>query len=249
MECSGTVAAVGDGRDRLVRRRPGVRAARRRRVRRAGRRTGRTADADPRRGRPGHRGGAARGGGTVWSNVFMVAGLQPQETLLVHGGAGGIGSFAIQLAHQLGARVITTGGHRREARRLRGAGRRRDDQLPRPGLRRGRAREATDGGVDVILDNMGAKYLDRNIDALAHRGPAGHHRHAGRHQGRARHQQAAAQARRGHRDQPARPAGRGEVRDLRLGRRARLAAGRRGAGAADRQRRRSRSPRPAPRTR
>ena len=35
---------------------------------------------------------------TVWSNVFMVAGLQPGETLLVHGGAGGIGTFAIQLA-------------------------------------------------------------------------------------------------------------------------------------------------------
>src|SRR5690349_24207767 len=47
---------------------------------------------------------------TVWSNVFMVAGLQPQETLLVHGGAGGIGSFAIQLAHRLGSRVLTTGG-------------------------------------------------------------------------------------------------------------------------------------------
>ena len=47
---------------------------------------------------------------TVWSNVFMVAGLQPQETLLVHGGAGGIGTFAIQLAHQLGSQVLTTAG-------------------------------------------------------------------------------------------------------------------------------------------
>jgi NADPH2:quinone reductase len=47
---------------------------------------------------------------TVWSNVFMVAGLQPDETLLVHGGAGGIGTFAIQLAHALGARVVTTAG-------------------------------------------------------------------------------------------------------------------------------------------
>jgi NADPH:quinone reductase-like Zn-dependent oxidoreductase len=44
---------------------------------------------------------------TVWSNVFMIAGLQRDETLLVHGGAGGIGTFAIQLAHALGARVIT----------------------------------------------------------------------------------------------------------------------------------------------
>ena len=47
---------------------------------------------------------------TVWSNVFMIAGLREDETLLVHGGAGGIGTFAIQLAHALGARVITTAG-------------------------------------------------------------------------------------------------------------------------------------------
>src|SRR6476661_1758411 len=47
---------------------------------------------------------------TVWSNLFMVAGLRPEESLLVHGGAGGIGSFAIQLAHQLGSRVLTTAG-------------------------------------------------------------------------------------------------------------------------------------------
>src|SRR4051812_39953215 len=43
---------------------------------------------------------------TVWSNVFMVAALQPDEVLLVHGGAGGIGTFAIQLASQLGSRVF-----------------------------------------------------------------------------------------------------------------------------------------------
>ena len=47
---------------------------------------------------------------TVWSNVFMVAGLRPEETLLVHGGAGGIGTFAIQLAAAYGARVFTTAG-------------------------------------------------------------------------------------------------------------------------------------------
>jgi NADPH:quinone reductase-like Zn-dependent oxidoreductase len=47
---------------------------------------------------------------TVWSNVFMVAHLRPGETLLVHGGAGGIGTFAIQLAAALGARVFATAG-------------------------------------------------------------------------------------------------------------------------------------------
>ncbi|MEP9362819.1 NAD(P)H-quinone oxidoreductase [Nocardioides sp. CN2-186] len=103
---------------------------------------------------------------TVWSNVFMVAGLKPQETLLVHGGAGGIGSFAIQLAHQLGARVITTAGTAEKLAACAALGadvtiNYRDQDFVEV------AREATDGhGVDVILDNMGAKYLDRNIDAL-----------------------------------------------------------------------------------
>lgn len=107
---------------------------------------------------------------TVWSNVFMIAGLKPEETLLVHGGAGGIGTFAIQLAHQLGARVITTAGteEKRAACVALGAevavDYREQDFVAE-------TRSATDGrGADVILDNMGAKYLDRNIDALATEG-------------------------------------------------------------------------------
>jgi putative PIG3 family NAD(P)H quinone oxidoreductase len=107
---------------------------------------------------------------TVWSNVFMVAGLQPQETLLVHGGAGGIGSFAIQLAHQLGARVVTTAGTPDKLAACAALGAdvtidyREQDFVAA-------VREATDGrGADVILDNMGAKYLGRNVDALARHG-------------------------------------------------------------------------------
>jgi putative PIG3 family NAD(P)H quinone oxidoreductase len=106
---------------------------------------------------------------TVWSNVFMVAGLQPNETLLVHGGAGGIGSFAIQLAHQLGSRVITTGGTADKLAACLALGAdvainyREQDFVEV-------VAEQTDGGVDVILDNMGAKYLDRNIDALRTQG-------------------------------------------------------------------------------
>jgi putative PIG3 family NAD(P)H quinone oxidoreductase len=106
---------------------------------------------------------------TVWSNVFMVAGLQPQETLLVHGGAGGIGSFAIQLAHRLGARVITTAGTADKLAACAALGadvviNYRDQDFVEV------VRSETDGGVDVILDNMGAKYLDRNIDALRTQG-------------------------------------------------------------------------------
>lgn len=107
---------------------------------------------------------------TVWSNVFMVAGLREGETLLVHGGAGGIGTFAIQLAAAAGARVLTTGGTPEKLAFCRELGAdvaidyREQDFVEE-------VRAATDGhGADVVLDNMGAKYLMRNIDALATEG-------------------------------------------------------------------------------
>jgi putative PIG3 family NAD(P)H quinone oxidoreductase len=107
---------------------------------------------------------------TVWSNVFMVAGLRPGEHFLVHGGAGGIGTFAIQLAARLGARVYTTGGTPEKLAACAELGadvtiNYRDDDFVEV------VRERSDGhGADVILDNMGAKYLDRNLDALATEG-------------------------------------------------------------------------------
>jgi putative PIG3 family NAD(P)H quinone oxidoreductase len=107
---------------------------------------------------------------TVWSNVFMVAGLQPDEHFLVHGGAGGIGTFAIQLASALGARVLTTAGSAEKLAVCADLGAdvtinyREDDFVEV-------VREATDGhGADVILDNMGASYLGRNVEALATQG-------------------------------------------------------------------------------
>src|SRR4051812_12630784 len=107
---------------------------------------------------------------TVWSNVFMVAGLQIGETLLVHGGAGGIGTFAIQLASVLGAQVLTTAGTEAKLELCRSLGAdvavnyREQDFVEE-------VQAATDGrGADVILDNMGAKYLPRNLDALATEG-------------------------------------------------------------------------------
>jgi putative PIG3 family NAD(P)H quinone oxidoreductase len=107
---------------------------------------------------------------TVWSNLFMVAGLRPGETLLVHGGAGGIGTMAVQLAKALGAQVVTTAGteEKLELCRSLGAdvavGYRTQDFVEE-------VRRATGGrGADVILDNMAAKYLDRNLSALATEG-------------------------------------------------------------------------------
>ena len=69
---------------------------------------------------------------TVWSNVFMLAGLREGETFLVHGGASGIGTMAIQLAKARGARVLCTAGSAGKARALPRARRRRRHQLPRP---------------------------------------------------------------------------------------------------------------------
>lgn len=104
---------------------------------------------------------------TVWSNVFMVAHLRPGETLLVHGGSSGIGTMAIQLAKAVGARVAVTAGTTRKLERCAELGAdilinyREQDFVAE-------LKRATDGaGADVILDNMGAKYLDRNVQALA----------------------------------------------------------------------------------
>ncbi|MGF1427977.1 NAD(P)H-quinone oxidoreductase [Kitasatospora sp. LaBMicrA B282] len=104
---------------------------------------------------------------TVWSNVFMVAHLRPGETVLLHGGASGIGTMAIQLAKAVGAKVVVTAGSDKKLARCRELGAdvlvnyREQDFVAA-------VREATDGhGVDVILDIMGAKYLPRNVDALA----------------------------------------------------------------------------------
>jgi putative PIG3 family NAD(P)H quinone oxidoreductase len=104
---------------------------------------------------------------TVWSNVMMVAGLRSGETFLVHGGAGGIGTFAIQLTKALGARVIATAGSPEKLDLCRELGAdvaidyREQDFVEV-------VAEVTEGhGADVILDNMGASYLARNLDTLA----------------------------------------------------------------------------------
>ena len=117
---------------------------------------------------------------TVWSNVFMIAGLQPGDAFLVHGGAGGIGTMAVQLATALGARVFATAGSAEKLELCRSLGAevainyREEDFVDA-------VRAQTDGhGADVVLDNMGAKYLERNVSVLADEGRLVDHRHAGR---------------------------------------------------------------------
>ncbi|MEU8928557.1 NAD(P)H-quinone oxidoreductase [Streptomyces sp. NPDC048409] len=104
---------------------------------------------------------------TVWSNVFMIAHLRPGETLLVHGGSSGIGTMAVQLGKAIGARVAVTAGTKEKLDFCAELGadilvNYRDQDFVTE------VRQATDGaGADVILDNMGASYLERNVQALA----------------------------------------------------------------------------------
>ncbi|OSC41434.1 NAD(P)H-quinone oxidoreductase [Mycobacterium decipiens] len=104
---------------------------------------------------------------TVWSNLVMAAHLNERQLLLIHGGASGVGSHAIQVARALGARVAVTAGSPEKLDLCRDLGAQltinyRDEDFV------ARLKEETNGaGADVILDIMGAAYLDRNIDALA----------------------------------------------------------------------------------
>ncbi|MFE6307646.1 NAD(P)H-quinone oxidoreductase [Nocardiopsis sp. NPDC057823] len=97
---------------------------------------------------------------TVWSNLFMTAHLREGETLLVHGGAGGIGTMAIQIAKARGARVATTVGGPEQAARAR--------ELGADVVVDYRTEDFADHGpYDVVLDIIGGSYLERNIRSLA----------------------------------------------------------------------------------
>lgn len=105
---------------------------------------------------------------TVYSNLFMTAQLQAGETLLVHGGTGGIGVMAVQLAKAAGAKVIATAGSDEKVAMLTGylgadaaINYRTQDFVEV-------VKELTGGqGANVILDVVGAKYLAQNVASLA----------------------------------------------------------------------------------
>ena len=101
---------------------------------------------------------------TVWSNLVLTAHLSKGQLLLMHGGASGIGTHAIQVARELGARVAVTAGSDEKLQTCRDLGAEitinyRDEDFV--------ARLQESGGADLIFDIMGASYLDRNLDALA----------------------------------------------------------------------------------
>jgi NADPH:quinone reductase len=104
---------------------------------------------------------------TVWLNLFRRAGLQPGETVLVHGGASGIGTTAILLASAFGARVLVTAGSPEKCAACQALGAERAINYRTEDFVSA-VRESTQGrGADVILDMVGGEYVQRNIAAAA----------------------------------------------------------------------------------
>jgi putative PIG3 family NAD(P)H quinone oxidoreductase len=101
---------------------------------------------------------------TVWANVFQIGRLQAGERILIHGGAGGIGTTAIQLASAFGAAVFTTAGTAGKCRACEQLGATRAINYREQDF----AAELRD--MDVVLDMVGAPYTARNIECLAPRG-------------------------------------------------------------------------------
>ena len=105
---------------------------------------------------------------TVWSNLTKVLQLREGSTILIHGGGSGIGTFAIQVAKVLGAKVAVTAGSQEKLNTC--------ASLGADILINYKEQDFVDvirdtwGGTDTILDNMGASYLSKNVEALKRNG-------------------------------------------------------------------------------
>ena len=107
---------------------------------------------------------------TVWANLFMMAGLKPGESVLIHGGTSGIGTTAIQLAAAFGARVFTTAGTAEKCEACLSLGASRAINYRSEDFYAVIAEETGKAGVDVILDMIGAAYFERNLKSLSRDG-------------------------------------------------------------------------------
>ena len=104
---------------------------------------------------------------TVWTNVFERGRLAAGETLLVHGGASGIGTTAIQMARARGVRVFATAGTREKCAACEKLGAERAIDYSREDFAAVVAELTAGRGVDVVLDMVGGDYLPRNLASLA----------------------------------------------------------------------------------
>lgn len=104
---------------------------------------------------------------TVWTNVFERGQLQPGETLLLHGGASGIGTTAIQLAHARGSKVIATVGSDKKAQMCRELGADQAINYHEEDFVDAVKEFSGGRGANVILDMVGGDYVKRNLRSLA----------------------------------------------------------------------------------
>ncbi len=109
---------------------------------------------------------------TVWHNLFELGRLQPGDTVLIHGAASGVGTFAIQCAQACGARVVATAGGAEKVAALRQLGVWRAINRHSEDFVAVIVDETQGRGVDVVLDNVGGDYVARNLSVLA---PGGRH--------------------------------------------------------------------------
>jgi NADPH2:quinone reductase len=107
---------------------------------------------------------------TVWTNLFEDGHLQKDETVIIHGGSGGIGTAAIQMAHVFGAKVMTTVGKKESVILCKKLGADKVVLYNEEDFVIAAKEFTQNSGVNVILDMVGGDYFERNIEALSHRG-------------------------------------------------------------------------------
>lgn len=107
---------------------------------------------------------------TVWHNLYELAQLQPGETVMIHGGASGVGTVAIQLARATGTKVLATVGTAEKAEAIRSIGCDRPIVYMREDFVAIALEETCGRGVDVVLDIVGGPYIARNLSALGNNG-------------------------------------------------------------------------------
>lgn len=107
---------------------------------------------------------------TVWTNLFESGGLQKGETVLIHGGAGGIGTTAIQMASLMGCRVLTTVGKKESVEICRELGAERVILYKEEDFEEVVRSFADKKGVNVVLDMIGGDYFQKNLNCLAEQG-------------------------------------------------------------------------------
>ena len=107
---------------------------------------------------------------TVWANVFDRGKLTKNDTILIHGGASGIGTTAIQLASSFGAKVFTTVGSEEKCNKMKELGAELAINYNRDDFEKVINEYTNNKGINIILDIIGASYFNKNLNILSKNG-------------------------------------------------------------------------------